>query len=191
MSVTTGRGDDGETDLLFGKRISKCDPRMVAIGAVDELNAALGLARVGGLPDDLEKSVDEVQKTLVGLMGELATLPDDRERYLEQSYPVVDSETVARITGQIRSREAGGISFSGWVRPGASHHAAGAGLDFARTICRRAEREVLALGVEAGNPQLALYLNRVSDLMWVLARKLEGEGDRGPEVGIEQDRQMG
>ena len=173
MSVTTGRGDDGETDLLFGKRIAKAHPRMVAIGAVDEFNAALGLVRVGGLAKDLEEAIDKVQETLVGLMGELATLPEDRDRYLEAGYPVVGADEVTEITERIRTLEADGFTFSGWVRPGANHNAAGAALDFARTVCRRAEREVLALGDGVGNPELTLFLNRASDLMWVMARRVE------------------
>ena len=87
---------------------------------------------------------------------------------------MVGTADVEEITGHIHALEAEGLSFSGWVRPGASHHEAGARLDFARTVCRRAEREVLALGTEAGNPELARYLNRASDLMWVMARKVEG-----------------
>lgn len=173
MSVVTKRGDEGETDLLFGRKISKTSDRMVAIGAVDELNACLGLARVSGLDSTNEAIIDQVQECLVGLMGELAVLPEDAGKYVEAGYPRVDEEIVTELTEKIQAIEASGISFEGWVRPGASGNAASAHLDLARTICRRAEREVWNLEQENKNPEIARYLNRVSDLMWVMARKIE------------------
>ena len=171
--MVTKRGDNGETDLLFGRRISKCDQRVVAIGAVDELNACLGLARVADLGPRLESLVDSIQARLVGLMGELAVLPEDRARYVEEGYPAITSADVEELTTEVAAIEEAGLSFRDWVRPGASGHPAAARLDLARTVCRRAEREVLLLGEAAGNAEMTRFLNRISDLVWVMARQLE------------------
>lgn len=174
MSITTRRGDDGRTDLMFGKRISKIDPRVEAIGSVDELNAALGLARVES-GSDLDQSIDCLQGYLVGLMGELAVLPEDNKRYGESGHPSIGKDAVAMLEGLAGELESGGITFDGWARPGARGNRVGAQLDFARTICRRAERRVLALGDEVSNAEIPLFLNRLSDLLWLLARQLESQ----------------
>jgi cob(I)alamin adenosyltransferase len=81
MSIITGRGDSGETDLLFGKRIAKTALRIEALGCVDELNAALGVARASGAKPEWIALIDVLQEKLIGLMGQLATLPEDMERY--------------------------------------------------------------------------------------------------------------
>lgn len=175
MSIVTKRGDDGMTDLLFGKRIAKTDPRVEAIGCIDELNTALGLVRANSGPD-VDATVDRLQASLVGLMGELAILPEDAQRYADSDHPSVTEEDVTRIEAEAHAIENSGISFAGWARPGANGNLAGAHLDVARTVCRRAERRVLALGADAGNPAITLFLNRTSDLLWLLARQSESEG---------------
>jgi len=172
MSIITGRGDEGATDLLFGKRIAKTSLRMEALGAVDELNAALGLARAAGPTEDVLELIDQVQEKLVGLMGELACLPEDEGRYREKGYPVITLEDVERITTTARAYEAKGVRFTGWARPGAEGSLARAGLDFARAAARRAERAALALH-ESGAAvprEVRLFFNRLSDLLWILAR---------------------
>lgn len=172
MSIITGRGDLGETDLLFGKRISKNSPRIEALGSVDELNAALGMARASGANAEWISLIDQLQEKLVGLMGQLATLPEDEERYLETKFPLItmeDVEWVIRVAHDLESR---GIRFKGWARPGAEGCLARAGVDFARAVARRAERDILALH-ETGEevPEaVRLYFNKLADLLWILAR---------------------
>ncbi|MES2995933.1 MAG: cob(I)yrinic acid a,c-diamide adenosyltransferase [Verrucomicrobiota bacterium] len=172
MSITTGRGDDGQTDLLFGKTAPKDSPRIEAVGAVDELNAALGLARVQCACAARLAVIDRVQEKLVGLMGELATLPEDMGRYREKGFPMITSDDVAWVTAESQAREAAGVRFTGWARPGAEGSAEKAALDYARTVARRAERSVLSLdSAEGGVPlEVKLFLNRISDLCWVMAR---------------------
>lgn len=176
MSIITGRGDHGETDLLFGKRIAKTSLRVQALGEVDELNAALGLARAAGGHDEVETLIDQVQEKLVGLMGQLACLPGDEERYREKNYAAIAVEDVKWLEDAAHAFEARGIRFKGWARPGAEGSLARAGLDFARAVARRCERTVLALHAQ-GEPvpeEVRLFFNRLSDLLWILARVEEG-----------------
>lgn len=172
MSIITGRGDSGETDLLFGKRATKTGSRVEALGAVDELNAALGLARASGLAEEVEAVVDRVQEKLVGLMGQLACLPEDSVRYDEKGYAKVLDEDVRWIESTAQEYEGRGIRFTGWARPGVEHSLARAGLDVARGVARRAERRVWQLHEEGESvPEpVRLYFNRLSDLLWILAR---------------------
>lgn len=176
MGIITGRGDDGKTDLLFGRRADKTGLRVEALGAVDELNSALGLARAAGLEDGLEGIVDRVQEKLVGLMGRLACLPDDEEKYADKGFATVSGEDVVWLEERARAFEEQGVRFQGWARPGAEHSLARAGLDLARSVARRAERRVWALH-EAEGPlpePVRLYFNRLSDLLWILARVERG-----------------
>jgi len=168
LSIVTKTGDDGTTGLMYGRRVPKNDPRIAACGAVDELNAALGLARAE-LQPPMSDTLLSIQKELVGLMGELATLEEDMPRYVKDSFAVISAEMVARLDSLAKTLEANLPPFKDWVMPGANRSAAA--LDFARTICRRAEREVCALGVK--NAQNIVYLNRLSDVLWLMARSLE------------------
>jgi cob(I)alamin adenosyltransferase len=172
MGIISGRGDDGKTDLLFGHRVDKSGLRVEALGAVDELNSALGLARAAGLEAEVEAIVDRVQETLVGLMGLLACLPEDEAKYAEKGFATVAMEDVAWIEERARTFEERGVRFSGWARPGADHSLARAGLDLARSVARRAERRVLELHAAEGPlpDAVRLYFNRLSDLLWILAR---------------------
>jgi cob(I)alamin adenosyltransferase len=174
MSIATKTGDDGTTGILFGRRVPKTDSRIVANGSVDELNAALGLARAFTEDPAIAESLLAIQKELVTVMGELATLPADHERYIQAGFQFVDAAMVDRLTAQIHDLEQNHrISYKHWATPGATR--ASAFLDNARTICRRAERAVVALR-EAGeevNPEIVRYLNRLSDLCWLLARFVE------------------
>jgi cob(I)alamin adenosyltransferase len=169
MSIITGRGDSGDTDLLFGRRIAKTSLRMAALGSVDEVNAALGLARAAASHPEVIALVDAVQSRLVGLMGQLACLPEDEGRY---KYATVEMADVDWVVEQAHGFEARGVRFTDWARPGAEGSLARAGLDFARAMARRAERAVLALH-ESGEPvpePVRLFFNRLSDLLWILAR---------------------
>lgn len=172
MSIITGRGDSGETDLLFGKRISKTSLRIEALGCVDELNAALGMARAAGANPEWVALIDGIQEKLIGLMGQLATLPEDAARYLETKFPLIEQPDVDEIVAEARKFEARGIRFKGWARPGAEGCQARAGVDFARSVARRAERAILRLheSGESVPETVRLYFNRLADLLWILAR---------------------
>jgi cob(I)alamin adenosyltransferase len=176
MSIITGRGDSGETDLLFGKRIAKTSLRIECLGCVDELNAALGMARASGANPDWISLIDKLQEKLVGLMGQLATLPEDEARYREKGFPLIDESDVEWVLAEARKYEAQGIRFTGWARPGAEGCLARAGVDFARSVARRAERTILKLH-ESGDPvsePVRLFFNKLADLLWILAR-VEGK----------------
>jgi cob(I)alamin adenosyltransferase len=169
MSIITKRGDTGETDLLFSRRICKTSQRVAAMGVMDELNAALGLARVSGLDDAIIPIIDRLQDRLVAAMGMIATLPQDIEKY---TYARITADDVTWIETTAHESEARGIRFRDWARPGAAGALAAAHLDMARTIARRAERECRILDATDGpvDPQLLLFCNRISDLLWILAR---------------------
>ncbi len=172
MSIITGRGDDGDTDLLFGRRIAKTSLRVGVLGTVDELNAALGLARASGAEEEVEAIIDRMQDLLVGLMGQFACQPGDEERYATAGFAAVGEADLAWVETTAKDFESRGIVFKGWARPGVEHSMARAGMDFARTVARRAERSVLQLH-ESGEevPEvLRLFFNRLSDLLWILAR---------------------
>lgn len=177
MSIITGRGDSGETDLLFGRRISKTSLRVECLGCVDELNAALGMARVAD--GEWLELIDTLQEKLVGLMGQLATLPEDETRYREKGFPWIGQDDVDWLVGEARRYEERGVKFTGWARPGADGCRARAAIDFARALARRAERAVLRLH-DSGEPvpeAVRLFFNRLADLLWILARVEGGSPD--------------
>jgi cob(I)alamin adenosyltransferase len=178
MSIATKRGDGGMTDLMFGRRISKTDARVEAYGTLDELNAALGLSRVWVGNPLVREQIVRFQEDLVMLMGELATLEEDRQRYLEKGRSVVTRADVERLDEAVRKLEEGeGIQFSHWAMPGAAGKPGAACLDLARTVARRGEREVARLLEQQviQNGEVIRYLNRLSDLIWLLARFEERE----------------
>lgn len=172
MSIVTGRGDEGVTDLLFGKRVAKTSLRVGVLGVVDELNAALGWARAAGLSEEVEGLVDRLQEQLVGVMGMVACLAEDEGRYREKGYAWVGEEEVVWVEKVAKEFEARGVRFQGWARPGVEHSLGRAGLDVARTVARRAEREVWLLheSGEVVSEPVRRYFNRISDLLWILAR---------------------
>jgi cob(I)alamin adenosyltransferase len=175
MSIATKTGDQGTTALMYGRRVSKCHPRVEAYGCVDELNAALGLARAAAAQPFLRERLLVIQKDLVVLMGELATAVEDLPRYVKDGYSLVDAGMAGKLDQWIHEIEAQNLSLKGWATPGAN--SAAAALDLARTICRRAERRVCALQ-ETGqlqNSQIIVYLNRLADLLWLFARRAETE----------------
>jgi cob(I)alamin adenosyltransferase len=177
MSIVTKTGDQGSTALMYNRRVSKCHPRVEAYGAVDELNAALGLASATTRHDFVREHIVRIQKDLVVLMGELATAIDDLPRYVQDGFSRVKNEMTAKLEAVIKTIEAQNISFRGWATPGANLPSAT--LDFARTVCRRAERRVCALqdSNQLDNPEIIIYLNRLSDLLWLLARWTESQAD--------------
>ncbi len=152
-SIYTGGGDKGETSLGDGSRVSKLDPRVAAMGDVDELNSVLGWCAAG---------LDRIQNELFDLGADLSAPSGDRLR-IEQAY-------VDRLEAEIDDANARLEPLKSFVLPGGTETAAR--LYLARAVCRRAERSVLA--VDGANPLTAVYLNRLSDLLFVLARRANG-----------------
>jgi cob(I)alamin adenosyltransferase len=173
MSIATKTGDNGTTALMYNRRVPKNHPRVEAYGAVDELNAALGLARATATEKFVGDNLLAIQKDLVTLMGELAVLNEDLERYVKGGFSLVTPELTAKLDALVKAIEAQNISFKGWATPGATQNSAA--LDVARTVCRRAERRVCDLqsAGEIRNPEIILFLNRLSDGLWLLARWAE------------------
>jgi cob(I)alamin adenosyltransferase len=178
MSIATRRGDQGETDLLFGQRLSKSHPRVHALGAVDELNAALGPLRIAALKADTREVVVKVQPLLISLMGELAT-PAGLEAKYAQTHKPFETTHVTWLDEWVAKLEASGaLQFKGWALPGEAGIMSGAYADLARTACRRAERLVVDLvgtDQEVPNQEVVRFLNRLADVLWLLARWEERE----------------
>lgn len=182
MSIATRTGDDGTTGLMFGHRVPKTDGRIEAYGAIDELSAAIGLARSYREDRWVSEELYRVQKELVIVMGELAVLAEDRAKYREKGFKFVDEAMVKRLDDVVAALESRGLKFDGWHIPGATPMSAG--LHLARTICRRAERGVLRLGddVRKTSPCVGQYLNRLSDVLWLCARVAEGLSGQVPHL---------
>lgn len=182
MSIATRTGDDGTTGLMYNRRVSKTHLRVEAYGSVDELNAALGSARAHGADEPfIAESILKIQTELVKLMGELATAIGDRERFVRDGYSLITPEQTEFLDSLVREIEAQKVSFKGWATPGAN--LSSAALDVARTTCRRAERRVHALreAEELPNLEIPVYLNRLSDVLWLMARWVETK--RTPTAG--------
>ncbi|MEN3043159.1 MAG: cob(I)yrinic acid a,c-diamide adenosyltransferase [Fervidobacterium sp.] len=163
MSITTKTGDSGETSLANGQRVRKDCTRVQSYGTVDELNSFLGLAK-HYLPDYERELVESIQRDLFRLAAELAK----GEKYVK----VISEEDVERLTNFIHQYESK-IKLDSFVIPGET--ISSAHLDVCRTIARRAERLVVALSNEEDVRQENIkYLNRVSDLLYIMARFLEG-----------------
>ena len=174
----TGKGDDGTSGLLYGGREAKTSARFDAIGSVDEAQAAIGLARaeLAGRPE-VDASLVAAERDLWVLMAELAT--DDANRgKLEAGTSLVSPEMVAGVEAAIEQAADGLELPSEFVVPGQDR--ASALLDVARTVVRRAERAAAA--VAADGSHVIPYLNRLSSLLWTLARKVEGEPLRSREA---------
>jgi len=167
-SIATTKGDAGQTGLAGGIRVSKASVRVDAYGGVDELNASLGFAR--SICDDAEigEFTKSVQRDLFKIGSALATPPESPKPQVPVGLDLVD-----RLTAEVHRIEAIEGMLSDWSVAG--DHAAAAAFNVARTVCRRAERGVVRLK-EAGDdvqPGILAYLNRLSDLIWLFARKLE------------------
>jgi len=160
---------------MYNRRVSKTDPRVEAYGSVDELNATLGLARASAKDPFVQEHILAIQGHLVTLMGELATLSGDLKRYREDGYKVATTEMTAYLEAVVHTIELEKVSFKGWATPGANMSAAT--LDVARTTCRRSERRVQQLRDtgDLENSEIAIYLNRLSDLLWLMARWAEAK----------------
>jgi cob(I)alamin adenosyltransferase len=175
MSIATKTGDDGTTALMYGRRVPKSHPRIEACGTIDELNAAIGLARASATHDFVREKLLPIQNDLIALMGELATLPEDLARYAADGYSSLAPQMVEKLDTTVKLIESQKVSFKGWATPGAN--LSSAALDMARTVCRRAERSVAQLHEqgEIKNAAILVYLNRLSDTVWLLARWVEAQ----------------
>ena len=173
MNITTKTGDNGKTGLLFSRRTGKDDPRITACGEIDELNAALGLTKAHLQQPEFAEKLTIIQQSLIALMGELATLPKDAYQYAEAKFDKLTTADTAKLDAWISELEQTGLKFKGWALPGGS--VPSAQLDFARTVCRRAERSVVSVmrtGTHSDS-QAIIYLNRLSDLLWLTARAID------------------
>lgn len=164
MKIYTKTGDDGTTGLFGGGRVRKDDARVASYGNVDELNAVLGVARATGLSAKCEEILARAQVDLFALGAELATVPGKEEKLPMARLQSGDAE---RLEHAIDAAEEGLPALTNFILPGGSAQAAT--LHLARTVCRRAERSVIALG--GVRSELVIYLNRLSDLLFVLARR--------------------
>jgi len=168
MSISTMRGDGGETSLAGGVRVSKASARVETYGTIDELNSSMGFAR--SICDDAEIAAltKGVQQDLFRIGSSLATPAESPKPQI-----VIDPALVDRLTAEVHRIEAIEGMLADWSIPG--EHTAAAAFDMSRTICRRAERALVRLQ-EAGvavQPEMLAYLNRLSDLLWLFGRKLE------------------
>jgi cob(I)alamin adenosyltransferase len=166
VKIYTKTGDAGQTSLFDQTRVSKADSRVDAYGEVDELNACLGAARAAGVDVDIAAVLEGIQKQLFALGARLAD-PSSRiaGRVTKAAITEADVEaleqTIDRLEGELPPLRR-------FILPGGS--AAGAQLHVARTVCRRAERRVVALGPTEVESILVVYLNRLSDLLFVMGR---------------------
>jgi len=166
VKIYTKTGDSGETSLFDNTRVSKADARVDAYGEVDEVNACLGAARAAGVDEETSALIEAIQKDLFALGARLAD-PSSKiaGRVTKASIGEAD---VQRLEQAIDRLESTLPPLRRFILPGGSP--AGALLHLARTVCRRAERRVIGLGPSAVEPILVVYLNRLSDLLFVMAR---------------------
>ena len=166
MKIYTGKGDDGTTGLLYGGRVAKDSAVIRANGGVDEAQAALGVVRAGVEPEsEMDLLLVGLERDLYVLMAELATAPENRSK-LRPGTSLVTEAMVAALEDRIDDLTGRFPPLTDFVIPG--HDAVSAGLDVARTVVRRAERD--ALGAAAPGSLVVQYLNRLSDLVWTMAR---------------------
>lgn len=172
VKIYTKTGDSGDTSLFDGTRVSKTAPRVVAYGDVDELQACIGVARAAKLPQDLDDMCLSLQRDLFALGARLADPSHKIAKRVEKI--VIDDGSVARLEGWIDKLDHELPPLRHFILsdgcPG------GASLHLARTVCRRAERSMLLLGKDAVDPVVIVYINRLSDLLFTMARAANHRG---------------
>lgn len=167
MKIYTKTGDDGETGLFAGPRVRKYHTRVAAYGEVDETNAAIGMARAANMPDHLNAILERISSELFLLGAELAT-PDAAAKLKSR----IASEHIRALEGEIDLLDSKLKPLTNFILPAGTP--AAAALHFARCVSRRAERQVVALSDTPGetlSPSVVIYLNRLSDLLFVMARE--------------------
>jgi cob(I)alamin adenosyltransferase len=166
VKIYTRTGDDGDTGLFDGTRVPKSEPRVAAYGDVDELNAWLGLTRVDVTDPQLAPMLEQIQRDLFGLGARLADPAKKIAARVKKA--AVTGDDISRLEGWIDLLESELPPLRRFILAGGGR--GGASLHVARTVCRRAERTMVALGGDAFEPELLTYVNRLSDLLFVMAR---------------------
>jgi cob(I)alamin adenosyltransferase len=168
MSISTKRGDGGQTGLAGGIRVSKADLRVEAYGSVDELNTFLGFARSICSDEQIASWTETIQRTLFRLGSALATPPESKKQP-----PVISPEDIAMLTDLVHTIETTDGIMGDWSLSGA--HRESAAFEVARTVCRRAERATVRFVENGGvvKPEILAYLNRLSDVIWLFGRLIE------------------
>jgi cob(I)alamin adenosyltransferase len=168
MSITTKRGDGGQTGLAGGIRISKADLRVESYGSIDELNTVLGFARRICQNKEIAGWTEEIQRTLFRVGSAVATPPESKKQP-----PVISAEDIDMLTNLVHKIEAIEGLLSDWSLPGA--HIESAAYEVARAVCRRAERAAVRFVENGGivQPTVLPYLNRLSDVIWLFGRLIE------------------
>jgi cob(I)alamin adenosyltransferase len=166
VKIYTKTGDAGDTSLFDGTRVRKTDPRVAAYGDVDELQACLGVARAAGLPEDLDEMCVTLQRDLFALGARLADPSHKIAKRVEKI--VINDESVSRLEGWIDKLDTEIPPLRHFILSDGCP--AGAALHFARTVCRRAERAILSLDKDAVDSVVIVYVNRLSDLLFTMAR---------------------
>jgi cob(I)alamin adenosyltransferase len=153
--------------------VPKDHPQIEAVGAFDELNAALGLAKATCPEEARRTALTAVQQDLIALMGEVVCAESDAARHAASKFARIDEAALARIDAAVAGHEARQLRFDGWATPGANLHAAA--LEVARAAARRAERRLVALPAHGRSvrPVVRQYVNRLCDLLWLMARAAE------------------
>ena len=184
MSIATKTGDKGQTSLIGGARVLKSDPRVETYGSIDELGAQMGFARSICDDDEVAEIIKTIQKELFLVSSVIATVPDGRHQP-----PEVTQEMIDVLTAHVERIEKMDGIIGDWSLPG--EHRTAAALDVARTVCRRAERCLVGLMETDERPQLQnalMYLNRLSDLLWLLGRLLEVRAGVSSRLRDEQNQ---
>ncbi len=177
MKIYTKKGDTGTTGLLYGGRVSKDDPRTTVYGTLDETVSALGLARAGGLVPRVEEIIIRIQREMFVVGAQLATSADNQSK-LQEGVSKVTPEMAIQAEREIDALLEDHPLPQEFILPGETMGSAG--LDVARSTIRRAEREAVAMSRDSlvPDPEILRYLNRVSDLLFVLARYHEAESGK-------------
>jgi cob(I)alamin adenosyltransferase len=184
VSISTRRGDGGETGLGGGERVSKGDLRVEAYGAIDELNATIGFARAFCEDAEIRSEIRSIQRELFAVGSAISTKPESRK-----PVPEITKAMVARLDALVErfAREPGIVR--DWTLPG--EYRESAGFNVARTVCRRAERATVRLASSGTMIQANVlqYLNRLSDVLWLCARVLEARA--GVDARLRDDDHLG
>jgi cob(I)alamin adenosyltransferase len=180
VSIATRTGDKGTTGLLHGQRVPKDHPQIEAVGAFDELNVEVGAARMLATDPAARELLRAVQGSLVALMGEVACAEEDAAGHAKSKFALLGDGDLRRLDGFLAALESRGLHLEGWATPGANP--AALAFDRARVAARRAERRLAALPAHGRSvrPLLLQWTNRLSDLLWLLAREAETAPGRPP-----------
>lgn len=184
MKIYTRTGDKGETGLFGGARVSKASARVSCYGDVDELNSVIGVVRAHGVPSEIDAPLRRIQLELFDLGAELATVPGKEDKLMS---PRVGEEHIAYLEATIDALEEGLPPLTTFVLPGGT--VAASELHVARTVCRRGERALVALAdAEPVREVLVRYLNRLSDLLFTMARRANASAGVADVPWLGRDR---